>query len=212
MKSKYNRKDDYIENPVDGTTLLRPLMPISGVIVIILIMVLFRYCRDNKSENKIPNNKKTFTYTNKTTKEITKFYGYADLDTAVYYAKIEKKDILLIFSCYACMSESGREWKTLSLFGDNDKIQDNFIITWLAVDDTRLAKDTNQTVFWYGEERKLTKLGEHNKYFEETVFKQSTQPLFCFIDTLKQPFGKMLNYTNDKKDVEDFVYSGVIVH
>ncbi len=210
MKPKYNRKDDYIENPVGGRPLLRPLVPISGIILVILIMFVIRNYRDTKSVNRNLNNKKTFTYTNKTTKDTAKFYGYNNIDTAIYYARKEKKNILIIFSGYACMSESGKEWKTLSIFGDNDKIQDNFIIAWLAVDDTRPTSDTNQVVFWYGKERKLVKSGDKNKYFEEATFKQSSQPLFCFVDTIRKPFGKILGYTNDKKVVEDFVYSGII--
>jgi len=212
MKPKYEGKDDYIENPVDGRPLLRPFMPISGIILFILIIFLFHNCHETKSVNKNLNNKQTFTYISKTSKDTTKFYGYNNIDSAVYYAKKEKKNILLIFSGYACMSESGKEWKTLSLFCDNDKIQHNFIITWLAVDDTKPAKDTNQIVFWYGKERKLVKSGDKNKYFEEVTFRCSTQPLFCFIDTLQVPFGKILGYTNVKKEVEDFIYSGIITH
>lgn len=212
MKPKYERKNDYIENPVDGRPLLKPLMPISGIILVILIMFLIRNCRDTKSINKNLNNKKTYTYTDKITSDTTKFYGYNNIDTAMYYAKKERKNILIIFSCHACMSENGKEWKTLSLFGDNDKIQDNFIIAWLAVDDTRLASDTNQVVFWYGKKSKLIKAGDKNKYFEEATFNQSTQPLFCFIDTIQKPFGTILGYTKDKKEIEDFVYSGIIVH
>jgi hypothetical protein len=209
MKSKYNKKLDYIENPIDGRPLLGPTMPISGIIAVMLVFYIYRSCKDNKYEYKILDNKKVFNYVYKTTNDTVKFYGYNNLDSAIIYAKKEKKNILLIFSGYACMSEPGREWKILSLFGNNDKLQDSFIITWLAVDDKTTEKDTNQIVFLYGKEQKIIKQGDQNKYFQEIIFKKSTQPLFCFIDTLKKPFGKTLGFTNSKKEVEDFVYSGI---
>lgn len=205
-----NKNDDYIKNPIDGRSLFKPFMPISGVIIFILIMLIYRNCRDNKSTNEfVRTNQDIFIYVNKKTLDTSKFYGYKNIDTAIVYAKKERKNILLIFSGYSCMSENGKEWKTLSVYGDNNKIQNNFIIAWLAVDDRRTAKDTNQFVFWYGKNRKLIEIGDQNKYFEESVFNQSTQPLFCFIDTSKKAFGKTIGYTPDKKEVEAFINSGL---
>ena len=209
MKPKYDKKDDFIENPVDGSPLLRSAMPITGVIAIILVFFIYRSCKDSKLENKILNNKQTFRYVNKTTKDTIKYYGYKNLDTAMHYAKKEKKDILLIFSGYACMDEGGKEWKTLSLFGDNDKIQDNFIIAWLAVDDKTPLKDTLRFVF---ARYPITTIGLYNYYRQTELTATSTQPTFCFLDTTEKVYGQKIGYTTDKKEVEDFVYSGIIVH
>ncbi len=204
------KNDDFIKNPVDGSPLLRQLMPISGIVAIILIMVLFRNCRADKNENRpVKSNQTIFTYVDKKTLDTNKFYGYKDLDTAIYQAKKESKNILLVFSGYACMDEGGKEWKTLIAYGDYDKIQDNFVIAWLAVADKRIAKDTNQIVSWYGNDRKLISVGDHNKYHLEKSFLQSSVPLFCFLDTLKKPFGKTIGYTPVKTDVEDFINSGL---
>jgi hypothetical protein len=204
------KNDDFKKNPFDGSPPLRQLIPISAAITIILMMVLFHNCRADKNENRpVKSNQTIFTYVDKKTLDTTKFYGYKDLDTALYEAKKEKKNILLVFSGYACMDEGGKEWKTLSAYGDNNKIQDNFIIAWLAVDDNRTAKDTNQIVSWYGKDRKLISVGDQNKYYEEKTFLQSTVPLFCFIDNLKKPFGKILNYTSVKTDIDDFINSGL---
>lgn len=137
------------------------------------------------------------------------FYGFKNLDSARYWATVEKKKMLVIFSGYACVSVPNQDWKTLTRYGDNKKIQDNFIIVWLAVDDKRIASDTNQTVLWYGKERKLITIGDHNKYLEEITFKNSSQPLLCLLDSLKKPLGKTLGYTPDKKDVEEFINSGL---
>jgi thioredoxin-related protein len=171
----------------------------------IFSFIVFISCQNTSSEPKYSD---VFTYFDKNTNDTIKFYGYKNLDTAIYYAKKENKNILLIFSGYACMSNSGREWQTLNLYGDNYKIQNNFIITWLAVDDNSIAADTSQSVFWYGKQRKLISVGDQNKYFEEKTFNISTQPLFCFIDTAKNTFGKILGYTRSEKDVKAFLNSG----
>lgn len=174
----------------------------------IFILVLLISC--GNQEQFLPRHSDVFRYVDKTTKDTIKFYGYKDLDTAIYYAKKEQKNVLVVFSCWACMSMTGREWKTLSLYKDKINIQNNFILAWLPVDDQTVANDTSQIVFWYGEQRKLIKKGDHYKYFEEQTFQQSTQPLFCFIDTLKKPYGKSIGYTPDKQEVEAFINSGLI--
>lgn len=209
MKPKYNKKDDFIENPVDGSPLLRPAMPIAGIILFILIMLLYRNCKDNKPSNKSINNKQTFKYVDIKTNDTLKYYGYENLDTAMHYAKKEKKDLLLIFSCWACMNESGKEWKMLSLFGDNDKIQDNFIIAWLPIDDKKQLKDTLRFPL---ARFPITTIGSYNHYRQLELTETSSQPTFCFLDTSGQVFGQKIGYTNNKKEVEDFIYSGIIVH
>ncbi len=172
----------------------------------IFSFIVFISCQNTSSEPKYSD---VFTYFDKSSNDTIKFYGYKNLDTAIYYAKKEDKDILLIFSGYACMSMPGREWETLAIYGDNNKIQNNFIITWLAVDDKSIAADTNQIVFWYGKQRKLISIGDKNKYFEEKIFKVSTQPLFCFIDTSKNAIGGVLGYTRNIEEVIAFINSGL---
>jgi thiol:disulfide interchange protein DsbD len=171
----------------------------------IFSFIVFISCQNTSSEPKYSD---VFTYFDKSSNDTIKFYGYRNLDSAIYYAKRENKNILLIFSGYACMAMPGREWQTLTLYGDHHKIQNNFIITWLAVDDKSISNDTSQSVFWYGEQRKLLSVGDQNKYFEEKTFNKSTQPLFCFIDTAKNAFGKILGYSRNEKDIKAFVNSG----
>jgi hypothetical protein len=172
----------------------------------IACLFLFASCAD---KGMTPKHTDVFYYANAKTGDTTRFFGYRDLDTALYFAKAEKKNILVIFSGWACMSVHGLEWKTLSLYGNANKINNNFVIAWLAVDDKSPAKDTSQRVFWYGKQRHLTDMGDQYKYFEETVFHQSTQPLFCFIDSTKKPFGKVMGYTRDEDQIEAFIESGL---
>lgn len=116
---------------------------------------------------------------------------------------------MVIFSGYACLAIGGQEWRTLSLYPDLDKLHQKFVIAWLAVDDKRLAADTNEIVFWYGKQRRLREVGGKNKYLEESIYNSSTQPLYCFMDTLKNSFGKKLGYTKNQSNVETFINSGL---
>ena len=106
------------------------------------------------------------------------------------------------------MAMGGEEWQTLALYPDRQRLQNNFILLWLAKDDQNVAKDTTQLVLWYRHYQRLKTTGQHYQYFEEQVFGQSTQPVFGFIDTLKRPFGKMMRYTRNKDEVEAFIESG----
>lgn len=178
------------------------------IVINILLLLLLISCGNNKQIT--PRDSDVFLYIDKATKDTIKFYGFKDLDTAIYYAKKERKNILVVFSGYACSAVHGMEWKTLSLYQDKTNIQNNFILAWLPVDDQTIANDTSQVVFWYSKQRKLIKKGDQYKYFEEHTFQQSTQPLLCFIDTLKKPYGKSIGYTPDKQEVEAFINSGLI--
>jgi hypothetical protein len=146
-----------------------------------------------------------FKYFGKGVSDTTKFYGFKDIDTAIFYAKQEQKKILVIFSGWACSSEPKLEWKTLALYGDNNKIQENFVIAWLPVDDKGCAKDTNQVVFWYGKNRKLKTIGDKNKYWQEQLTQTSSEPLFCFVDTNKKLLSPIMGYETNPNKVKEFI-------
>ncbi len=99
----------------------------------IVILLVFVSCSNRPIT---PEHSYVFRYIDKTTG-----------DTAIMYAKKEKKNILLIFSGWSFSSNPRMEWKTLAQFEDHDKIQESFILAWLPVDDKRLAKGTTQIVF-----------------------------------------------------------------
>jgi hypothetical protein len=182
------------------------LPPIIKTTIKIFFLFFLASCADKKT---IPRHSDIFHYVDKKTGDTTKFYGYRDIDTAIYYAKNEKKDILLIFSGWACMDTPGKEWQTLCLYKDINKLYNNFILTWLPVDDKTTAKDTTRIGIWNGQKWKLKSIGDQNHNFELETFKYSSVPLFCFIDTLKKPFGKTIGWTSDKKEIEDFINSGL---
>lgn len=107
------------------------------------------------------------------------------------------------------MDRRGREWETLLLYNDIDKINKSFIIAWLPLDDRKKAKDTLQIGDWNGEEWKLKSIGDQNSFFERETFKHSTVPILCFIDSLKRPFDKVIAYTTEESEVKEFIDSGL---
>jgi len=171
------------------------------------IIALAFVCSCNRQV--VPENSYAFHYIKKESKDTLTYYAYKNIDTAIFYAKKERKNILVIFSSYSSMAMRNMEWKTLSLYPGRSKIQDHFVLLWLAVDDRRILKDTSQVVFWYNQYIRLKEIGDKNKYFEETVFGFSTQPFFCFIDSLKKPFGKVIGYERDERKLDDFIASGL---
>jgi hypothetical protein len=129
-------------------------------------------------------------------KDTIKFYGFTDFDSAMTCAKEEKKNLLIIFSGWN-LSERGIEWKTLSLYGNNDFIQKNFVIAWLPVDDKRKAKNKNTTI------------GKENAELQEWYLRTSSQPMFCFSDTTGHGYGIFIHYTKNKEEVKKFISSGI---
>ena len=137
------------------------------------------------------------------------FYGFKNIDSARHWATIEKKRILVIFSCYACMDEGGKEWKTLSNFGDNNKIQNNFILCWVPIDDKTLADNPALTFIVNEKEVELKTFGLRNWYWQTNLTKTSSQPTMCFIDTVGAKYGDNLNYSKDQKEIETFINVGL---
>ena len=147
-----------------------------------------------------------FNFTNRNGDQST-FYGFKDKDSAMFWAKKEKKHLMLLFSCYACMAESGNEWRTLSYYGNNAKIQDNFILLWLPVDDKTPLKDSI-LVNWLGKDKYLNTIGSRNNYWQNELTNTNTQPTMCFIDTNENRIGYVLNYERDEQKLRFFIESG----
>lgn len=125
----------------------------------------------------------------------------------MFWAKKENKPILVLFSGYACMAESGLEWRTLTYYGNNNKIQDKSILLWLAVDDTTPLKDTIQ-VECFGPHKYLRTIGDKNYYWQTLLTKTSTQPTMCFIDTNENLKSHILHYDKNPDKLRFFIESG----
>ena len=139
-----------------------------------------------------------------------RFYGFKELKTALSYAKQQKKNILLIFSGWGCVSTRGTEWKTIAESGLKDYIQENFILLWLPVDDKTIlekpyfAKQSGNDVY-------IETIGKENSNLQINLTNTNSQPLLCFIDTNIDRVGSLYykTFCQDKIEFEKFIKSGI---
>lgn len=137
------------------------------------------------------------------------FYAYTDLDAAISCAKVQKKNILVIFSGWGVLAVPKQEWRTLSLYNDNDYIQSNFVIAWLPVDDKTLLSDTTSIAVFDNDSIRVKTVGGKNLMLERNLLQSTSQPALCFVDTNLQKTGGTIRYTKDRKEVEEFIKSGL---
>ena len=153
---------------------------------------------------------KEFQYIQKTPRADTfRFYGVTDIKQAINCARREQKQILLIFSGMSAMPISNLEWRTLSLFGDNEFLQSKYILTWLAVDDRSMisAGRLDKRLFEGIDNAKT--VGEQNMLLQRHLTQSVIQPAYCIIDTNLNRHGLIMNYTDDESVVKEFVMCGL---
>jgi thiol:disulfide interchange protein DsbD len=77
------------------------------------------------------------------------------------------------------------------------------VLVSLYVDDKRsLDSKDFKKVFWYGKEKEITTIGDKFKYMEETLYKQSTQPLYVLLDNNEQ----LLNHSRGyKSGIQEYI-------
>jgi hypothetical protein len=105
------------------------------------------------------------------------------------------------------MDTPGKEWRTLSVYSDQNFIQNNFILLWLPVDDKKPLKDS-VSVNVFGPDSYVKTVGELNYSRLLDLTETSTVPTFCFLDKTGKVYGQKIGYTPDKNEVETFIKSG----
>jgi hypothetical protein len=176
----------------------------------IIALVFLISCGDNHHVD-------DYCYTNifkhinrKNQNDTIKFYGFTNIDKALICAKAKKKRLLLIFSGWGCVANPGREWETLANLGDNDFIQNNFIITWLPVDDNDLLADTTKIDTVHGDSIRIKTIGTKNIILQIKLAQSTIQPWLCCVDTnLIRHGNTMIAWSNDKKEIKGFLMNGL---
>jgi len=116
-------------------------------------------------------------------------------EKALAYAKKTGKPLMVDFTGHACANCRKTEdyiWPDEEV---KKRLNNNVVLVSLYVDDKRkLDEKEFMTVFWYGREIKITTIGDKFKYMEETLYKQSTQPLYVLLDTNEQLLNKPRGY------------------
>lgn len=110
-----------------------------------------------------------------------------DYDHALAYAKKVGKPLMIDFTgeqCANCRKTEDFVWPDAEV---TKRLNNNVVLVSLFVDDKEeLDPKDYMKVFWFGQEREITTVGDKFKYMEETLYKQSTQPLYVMIDHKEQ--------------------------
>jgi thiol:disulfide interchange protein DsbD len=106
-----------------------------------------------------------------------------DYEHAMAYAKKTGKPLLIDFTGHACANCRKTEdyiWPDPEVM---KKLNNDVVLVSLFVDDKReLDPKEYMDVFWYGQQRKITTIGDKFKYQEETKYGQLAQPFYVLLD------------------------------
>jgi thiol:disulfide interchange protein DsbD len=110
------------------------------------------------------------------------------------YAKKVNRPLMLDFTGHACANCRKTEdyvWPDPVV---KKILNEEVVLVSLYVDDKRdLPENEHKKVQWHGKERWIRDIGDKYKYMEETLYGQSTQPLYVLLDhngnTLNDPRG-----------------------
>jgi thiol:disulfide interchange protein DsbD len=126
-----------------------------------------------------------------------------DYAHALAYAKKTGKPLMIDFTGHACANCRKTEdyiWPDAEVL---KRLNNNVVLVSLYVDDKReLDPKEYQKVFWYGQEREITTIGDKFKYMEETLYKQSSQPLYVLVDHSEQLLNSPRGY---KSGIQEYV-------
>lgn len=118
-----------------------------------------------------------------------------DYDKALAYAKKVHKPLMVDFTGHACANCRKTEdfvWPNAEV---TKRLNNEVVLVSLYVDDKRpLDKKDYLLVQWYGKEREITDIGDKFKYMEETLYGQSTQPLYVLLDNNEKVLNKVRGY------------------
>lgn len=137
-------------------------------------------------------------------------YFKNDYVHALAYAKKTGKPLMVDFTGHACANCRKTEDFIWPDAGVSKILTDDVVLVSLYVDDKREleAKDFMK-VFWYGQEREITTIGDKFKYMEETLYKQSTQPLYVLLDHNEQTLIAPRGYKSGIPEYIDWLNNGI---
>lgn len=133
-----------------------------------------------------------------------------DYDKALAYARKVGKPLMIDFTGHACANCRKTEdniWPAPEVI---KRLNNDVVLVSLYVDDKRaLAPKDYMKVNWYGKEREITDIGDKFKYMEESIYKQSAQPLYVLVDGNEQPLNAPRGYNSSKEDYVKWLDEGI---
>jgi len=126
-----------------------------------------------------------------------------DYDHALAYARKTGKPLMIDFTgeqCANCRKTEDFIWPDprVTAILNNDVV----LVSLFVDDKAPLDPKDYQKVFWYGKERTITDVGDKFKYLEESVYGQSTQPLYVMLDANEKPLNPVRGY---KSDIDGYI-------
>ncbi len=126
-----------------------------------------------------------------------------DYKNALAYARKVGKPLMIDFTGFQCANCRKTEdfiWPDAEV---TKRLNNDVVLVSLFVDDKEeLDPKDYMTVFWFGQERQITTIGDKFKYMEETLYKQSTQPLYVLVDNNEQ---LLINPRGYKSGIPEYV-------
>lgn len=133
-----------------------------------------------------------------------------DYDKALTYAKKTGKPLMVDFTGHACANCRKTEdyvWPDAEI---TRRLNNDVVLVSLYVDDKReLDPKDYMTVQWFGKERQITDIGDKFKYMEETLYGQSTQPLYVLLDHNEKPLNSVRGYNPSIEEYTKWMDEGI---
>lgn len=133
-----------------------------------------------------------------------------DYEHALAYAKKVGKPLMVDFTGHACANCRKTEdyvWPDPEV---TKRLNNDVVLVSLYVDDKRpLDPKDYMKVQWYGKEREITDIGDKFKYMEETLYKQSTQPLYVLLDHDEKVLNEVRGYNPSIQEYIQWMDQGV---
>ncbi len=133
-----------------------------------------------------------------------------DYEHALAYAKKVGKPLMVDFTGHACANCRKTEdyvWPDAEV---TKRLNNDVVLVSLYVDDKReLDPKDYMKVQWYGKEREITDIGDKFKYMEETLYGQSTQPLYVLLDHNEKPIAPVRGYDPSIPDYIKWLDDGI---
>ncbi len=134
-----------------------------------------------------------------------------DYEHALAYAKKMGKPLLIDFTGHACANCRKTEDYIWINHEVTKRLNNDVVLVSLYVDDKRALNPKDfKKVFWWGKEREITTIGDKFKYLEETLYKQSSQPLYVLIDNNEQVLIHPRGYKSGIQEYTNWLDEGIL--
>ncbi len=165
-------------------------------ISITAFLILLASCGQSNSENNKEINSVPLQKDKSSATDKIEFTQLVDLESAIKIGKKNKNNVLLYFTCYACMSSRKLEDNILTNSKVKSLLTENFSFFIAYLDDNTIDKSTNSS------------LGKKFGKLQKEKFKSIEQPYFYIIDYNGKVISE-IGYTDDTEAFITFLEKGL---